>query len=98
MSQTNIYKRLNSYANCYGDDFTINALFLMKNTTKHDKELIREAEAYARSLLTPAPLKTRMFPTRIEIFNNTLDEVIKALQQVSIKFAYAFFDAHWEGK
>lgn len=98
MSITNIYKRLNSYVNCFGDDFTIHALFLMRNKTQKEKEQIRQAETYARSLLNPAPLKTRMFPTRIEIFDNSLEEVVKALEKTRIKYQALWFDAHWSGK
>lgn len=93
MSTTNIYKRLNSYVNAIPTGFEIRALFLMRIKTKVEKEQVRKAETYCRSLLTPADLQgMRMFPTRVEIFTDPVETIIKALEKTQLIYNPVWFD------
>ena len=87
MSQTNIYRRIDSYINVLPCGFDIHGLLLMANRTKIEKEHIRKCERFVMEKLNPAPIECRVFPTRIEIFTNTLDEILTAVMLAQEKFS-----------
>jgi hypothetical protein len=58
----------------------------MRNKTKKEKDHIRECERFIMGKLNPAPVKERMFKTRIEIFTNTIDEILNVLMLAQEKY------------
>lgn len=86
MSFTNIYKRLDSYQTLLPFGYDICGLMLMRIKTKSEKELIKQCEKWIHSQLNPITLTTRIFKTRVEVFKDTLDEILKVFMLAQAKF------------
>ena len=96
MSQSNIYKRLDSLQLMVPWGYDIVGLFLQINKSRQDKENIRATEKWIHQQLSSAKLTTRIFKDRIEVFTDTYERILEVFQLAQAKFEHLSFTNNLE--